>query len=191
MEKTEYQGEAHYKGYQYEPIKFITDMKFDFIQGNILKYLVRYRKKNGLQDLKKAKNYAEIGYMHGAKGRTYGSVLERDINLDRLYRFISQPQFDQQARDFLMILITLICNYQMRELAHLIDMQMAIEYPTQERPVEQLRQIKEAAEHVLSEVQKREDEAKGNGFLEVAIANSENCSDMKLMLQIIRDTITL
>lgn len=58
-------------------------------------------------------------------------------------------------------------------------------------PVEQLKQIKEAAEHVLSEVQKREDEAKGNGFLEAAIANSENCSDMKLMLQIIRDIITL
>ena len=79
----------------------------------------------------------------------------------------------------------------MRELAHLIDMQMAIEYPTQEQPVEQIRQIKEAADHVLNEVQKRENEAKGNGFLEVAIANSENCSDMKLMLQIIRDTITL
>ena len=58
-------------------------------------------------------------------------------------------------------------------------------------PVEQLKQIKEAAEHVLSEVQKREDESKGNGFLEVAIANSENCSDMKLMLEIIRDTIKL
>lgn len=136
MEKAEYQGEAHYKGYQYEPVKFIIDMKFDFIQGNILKYLVRYRKKNGLQDLKKAKNYAKIGYMHGAKGRTYGSVLERDINLDRLYRFISQAQFDQQTRDFLMILITLICNYQMRELAHLIDMQMAIEYPKNQHGAE-------------------------------------------------------
>ena len=56
---------------------------------------------------------------------------------------------------------------------------------------EWLKQIKEAADHVLSEVQKREDEAKGNGFLEVVIANNENCSDMKLMLQIIRDTITL
>lgn len=136
MEKAEYQGEAHYKGYKYEPIKFITDMKFDFIQGNILKYLVRYRKKNGLQDLKKARNYAEFGYMNGVKGRTYGSVLERDSNLDRLYRFISQPQFDQQTRDFLIILITLICNYQMRELAHLIDMQMAIEYPKNQHGAE-------------------------------------------------------
>jgi hypothetical protein len=139
MEKTEYQGEAHYKGYKYEPVKYIMDMKFDFIQGNILKYLVRYRKKNGLQDLKKARYYAEIGYMHGTKGRTYGSVLERDINLDRLYRFISQPQFDQQTIDFLMILITLICNYQMRELAHLIDMQMKIEYPTHEHGTEYKR----------------------------------------------------
>ena len=122
-------GGSHYKGYKYEPIKFVMDMKFDFIQGSILKYLVRYRKKNGLEDLRKAKHFAEIGYMHGTKGRTYGSVLEKDCNLDRLYRFVSQAQFDQQTRDFLMILITLICNYQMRELAHLIDMQMAVEYP--------------------------------------------------------------
>jgi len=35
-----------------------------------------------------------------------------------------------------MIVITLICNYQMRELAHLIDMQMAIEYPKNEHGAE-------------------------------------------------------
>ena len=76
MEKAEYQGEAHYKGYQYEPIKFITDMKFDFIRGNILKYLVRYRKKNGLQDLKKARNYAEFGHSYPSRVTSYGIVLE-------------------------------------------------------------------------------------------------------------------
>lgn len=133
MEKAEYQGEAHYKGYQYEPIKFITDMKFDFIQGNILKYLVRYRKKNGLQDLKKARNYAEFGHSNGTKGRTYGSVLEEGCNLENLCCFVLQEQFDKKTQDFLLIAITLICNYQMRELAHLIDMQMAIEYHTNEQ----------------------------------------------------------
>lgn len=35
-----------------------------------------------------------------------------------------------------MIVITLICNYQMRELAHLIDMQMKIEYPKNEHGTE-------------------------------------------------------
>ena len=133
MEKAKYQGEAHYKGYQYEPIKFITDMKFDFIQGNILKYLVRYRKKNGLQDLKKARSYAEFGHSYPSRVTSYGIVLEEDCNLERVCGFVSQEQFDKTTQDFLMIVITLICNYQMKELAHLIDMQMAIEYSTQEQ----------------------------------------------------------
>ena len=132
MKKTEYQGEAHYKGYQYEPIKFITDMKFDFIQGNILKYIVRYRKKNGLQDLKKARNYAEFGDSYPTRVTTYGIVLEEGDNLNSVLSFVSQEQFDQQTQDLLMIAITLICNYQMKELAHLIDMQMKIEYPKHE-----------------------------------------------------------
>lgn len=129
MEKAEYQGEAHYKGYQYEPIKFITDMKFDFIQGNILKYLVRYRKKNGLQDLKKARHYAEIGRNYTDKGGSYRAFFKDDETLLMVCNFVLQDQFDEKTQDFLMIVITLICNYQMKELAHLIDMQMAIEYP--------------------------------------------------------------
>lgn len=133
MEKAEYQGETHYKGYEYEPIKFVIDMKFDFIQGNILKYLIRYRKKNGLQDLKKARNYAEIGHEYPGRATTYGIVLEEMDNLRMVCDFVSQKEFDKTTQDFLMIVITLICNYQMAELAHLIDMQMKIEYPTQEQ----------------------------------------------------------
>lgn len=139
MEKTEYQGEAHYKGYQYEPIKFITDIKFDFIQGNILKYIVRYRKKNGLEDLRKAKHFAEIGHSYPSRVTTYGIVLEEMDNLRMVCDFVSQKEFDKTTQDFLMIVITLICNYQMAELAHLIDMQMKIEYPTNEHGTEYKR----------------------------------------------------
>nr|DAY20027.1 MAG TPA: nucelotide kinase [Crassvirales sp.] len=136
MEKAEYQGEAHYKGYQYEPVKFIIDMKFDFIQGNILKYLVRYRKKNGLQDLKKARNYAEFSHSYPTRVTSYGVVLEEMDNLRMVCDFVSQKEFDEKTQDFLMIVITLICNYQMKELAHLIDMQMAIEYPKNQHGAE-------------------------------------------------------
>lgn len=58
-------------------------------------------------------------------------------------------------------------------------------------PKNQLRQIKEAAAHVLEEIKKREDEAKDGGFLEQSRANTESYIDMKLMLEIIRDTIKL
>ncbi len=51
----------HYGGADnpYEAIKVIESYGMDFVEGNILKYLLRYKKKNGLQDLKKAKWYLE------------------------------------------------------------------------------------------------------------------------------------
>jgi len=37
----------------------LTDQKFDYLEGNIVKYVSRYKHKNGLEDLKKAKWYLE------------------------------------------------------------------------------------------------------------------------------------
>lgn len=37
----------------------IDEFGFDFYEGNALKYLVRWSKKNGLEDLEKAKEYIE------------------------------------------------------------------------------------------------------------------------------------
>ena len=38
-------------------IDFCNIYKLDFIEGNIIKYIVRYKKKNGIEDLYKAKDY--------------------------------------------------------------------------------------------------------------------------------------
>ncbi len=40
-----------------EVIDFILDQKFSYIEGNVVKYISRYKKKNGLEDLKKAQWY--------------------------------------------------------------------------------------------------------------------------------------
>lgn len=53
-------GGQHYN-LPYQPIKFIVENKLNFIQGNIVKYISRYKSKNGLEDLEKAKHYAELG----------------------------------------------------------------------------------------------------------------------------------
>jgi hypothetical protein len=37
----------------------ILDQNMNFLEGNILKYIWRYKEKNGVQDLKKAKVYLE------------------------------------------------------------------------------------------------------------------------------------
>lgn len=44
----------------------INEFGLDFYEGNALKYLVRYKKKNGLEDLKKCRDYLDYmiaGYM--------------------------------------------------------------------------------------------------------------------------------
>ena len=39
----------HYAKYNIEPIHFITANKLDYCQGNIIKYIMRYKDKNGLE----------------------------------------------------------------------------------------------------------------------------------------------
>jgi len=47
----------HYKQGKIEVIDFILDQKFNYLEGNIIKYISRYKHKNGLEDLRKAKWY--------------------------------------------------------------------------------------------------------------------------------------
>jgi hypothetical protein len=54
------EGGDHYKKYEIQPTEFIHKNSLNFIQGNIIKYLIRYKDKNGLQDLKKAKHYIDL-----------------------------------------------------------------------------------------------------------------------------------
>lgn len=50
---------AHYNQGKIEVCDFILDQKMDYLEGNIVKYVSRYKFKNGLQDLQKAKWYLE------------------------------------------------------------------------------------------------------------------------------------
>lgn len=55
-------NQAHYKNQGIEPIdlmrkNFSKEEFTGFLQGNVLKYMLRYKDKNGLEDLKKAKTY--------------------------------------------------------------------------------------------------------------------------------------
>lgn len=48
---------SHYNQGKIEVIDFIDDQKFGYYEGNIIKYICRYRYKNGIQDLEKAAWY--------------------------------------------------------------------------------------------------------------------------------------
>lgn len=54
-------GGNHYKGLAYQPVTFATDTKMNFIQGSIIKYVSRFKNKNGREDLEKAKHFAKLG----------------------------------------------------------------------------------------------------------------------------------
>ncbi len=48
---------SHYKQGNIEVIDFILDQKLTYLEGNVIKYTARYKYKNGLEDLNKAKWY--------------------------------------------------------------------------------------------------------------------------------------
>ena len=53
-------GGSHYKDFKIQPIEFITANKLSFIQASIIKYICRYDKKNGKEDIDKAIHYCEL-----------------------------------------------------------------------------------------------------------------------------------
>lgn len=54
------EGGTHYKNFNIQPIEFIYANDVPFIEGNVIKYVMRHRHKNGLQDLLKAKHYIDL-----------------------------------------------------------------------------------------------------------------------------------
>ena len=62
-EKAEYEKVNHPKHYtsgKIECIDYINACKFDYIEGNIIKYVTRYKHKNGVEDLRKAEFYLRM-----------------------------------------------------------------------------------------------------------------------------------
>jgi len=53
-------GGAHYPKGSIQPIEYIHANNLDFIQGCVVKYITRFREKNGLEDLKKIKHYIDL-----------------------------------------------------------------------------------------------------------------------------------
>jgi hypothetical protein len=53
-------GGNHYKGRKIQPVEYIHANELDFFQGNVVKYITRWREKGGIADLEKAKHYLEM-----------------------------------------------------------------------------------------------------------------------------------
>ena len=53
-------GGNHYADYAIQPLEFCVKNNIPFLEGNVIKYICRWRNKNGIQDLEKAKHYIEM-----------------------------------------------------------------------------------------------------------------------------------
>lgn len=50
----------HYRLLKIQPIEFIHANGIPFAEGNVIKYVARWRDKGGIADLEKAKHYLEL-----------------------------------------------------------------------------------------------------------------------------------
>jgi hypothetical protein len=55
----------HYRQYKIQPIELIFAMGWNFAQGNIAKYVLRARYKNGREDIEKSIHYCELAIAAG------------------------------------------------------------------------------------------------------------------------------
>ena len=51
---------SHYKDLPIQPVEYIHANAMGYLEGNVVKYVSRWRKKNGIADLEKAKHYIEL-----------------------------------------------------------------------------------------------------------------------------------
>ena len=67
-------GGSHYKNLKIQPIEYIYANNMPFIEASILKYISRWRNKNGIQDLMKAKHFIELLIELESKGNETETV---------------------------------------------------------------------------------------------------------------------
>lgn len=53
-------GGSHYKDLKIQPVEYIHANKIPFCEGNVIKYVSRWRDKGGIADLEKAKHFIEL-----------------------------------------------------------------------------------------------------------------------------------
>jgi hypothetical protein len=50
----------HYKDLPIQPVEYIHANGIGYIEGNVIKYVSRWRAKNGIADLEKARHYIDL-----------------------------------------------------------------------------------------------------------------------------------
>lgn len=93
-------GGSHYKDMPFQPIQLISMLDLDFFQGNVVKYVSRYKLKDGVNDLAKAKHYCQMAMELDDKKATDAIYLSEAI--DDVWDFVKQNQLDYEVYMILM-----------------------------------------------------------------------------------------
>lgn len=114
-------GGKHYKLKAFQHWDFVISNRLGYFEGQITKYICRWREKNGVQDLEKAMHYLAklIGAIRAGKLSPAGSGMPNCVDLSELKT--SYPQLSIQE----LRAISLLCDYpaveELFEVGALID----------------------------------------------------------------------
>lgn len=71
-------GGSHYKKFIIQPVEYVQRNKYNFCCGNIVKYVLRYKDKNGLEDLRKVTHYCDLE--KELLSNSFASLVSRNLN---------------------------------------------------------------------------------------------------------------
>ena len=54
------EGGTHYKSMKIQPVEYIHANGIGYCEGAVIKYVSRWRNKNGVEDLRKAKHFIDL-----------------------------------------------------------------------------------------------------------------------------------
>ena len=57
---TKQSGGSHYKDLAIQPVEYIHANGIGYMEGNVIKYVTRWKQKGGVADLEKAKHYIDL-----------------------------------------------------------------------------------------------------------------------------------
>lgn len=57
---TKQTGGTHYSNLKIQPVQYIHANGIGFCEGNVIKYVTRWRDKGGISDLEKARHYIDM-----------------------------------------------------------------------------------------------------------------------------------
>jgi hypothetical protein len=88
-------GGNHYHQFKKQPIELIAECDWNFVQGNIAKYALRFPFKNGKQDIEKAMHYTDLG------ADLHSNIRPSSIHTEAINYFVRANNLDEVTRSLL------------------------------------------------------------------------------------------